>query len=107
ERLGLAASSKDEGDRVMASFMVARGAAGDEALTVAEDGASDRLSVGVDIIEWTEDKDGNFTVTKAILNEVSLTPRPAFEDARLTKVAASKNQKNEKEFNMGEIGRAH
>src|SRR5690606_13720531 len=34
--------------------------------------------------------------------EVSLTPRPAFEDARLTKVAASKNQKNEneKEFNM-------
>jgi len=100
--LGSAASIKDEGDRVTASFKVARGAAGDEALTLAEDGALDGLSVGVDIIEWTEDKDGNFTVTKAILNEVSLTPRPAFEDARLTKVAASKNQKNEneKEFNM-------
>lgn len=100
--LGSAASIKDEGDKVTASFKVARGAAGDEALTLAEDGALDGLSVGVDIIEWTEDKDGNFTVNKAILNEVSLTPRPAFEDARLTKVAASKNQKNEneKEFNM-------
>lgn len=88
--LGHAVTITSDDKKAAASFKVARGAMGDEALTLAEDGALDGLSVGIDIVEWTDDKDGNFTVTKAILNEVSLTPRPAFEDARLTKVTASK-----------------
>jgi HK97 family phage prohead protease len=88
--LGHATVITSDTKKAAATFKVARGAQGDEALTLAEDGALDGLSVGIDIVEWTDDKDGNFTVTKAILNEVSLTPRPAFEDARLTKVTASK-----------------
>ncbi len=99
--LGYAAKITATGTEVSASFKVARGAAGDEALTLAEDGALDGLSVGIDIVEWTDDKDGNFTVTKAVLNEVSLTPRPAFDDARLTKVTASKMD-TKKENNVPE-----
>lgn len=84
--LGISATDSS----VAATFKVAPGAEGDKNLALAEAGTLDGLSVGIDIVEWTDDKDGNFTVTKAILNEVSLTPRPAFEDARLTKVTASK-----------------
>lgn len=100
--LGAATKITASDDGVTASFKVARGQAGDDALALAEDGALDGLSVGVDITEWTDDKDGNFTVTKATLNEVSLTPRPAFEDARLTKVNASKQDKKnpEEEFTV-------
>lgn len=100
--LGAALEIADTGDRVSVKFKIARGAEGDTALTLAEDGALDGMSVGVDITEWTDDKDGNFTVTKATLNEVSLTPRPAFEDARLTKVTASKQDKKnpEEEFTV-------
>lgn len=94
--LGAATTITNHSDKATATFKVARSAGGDEALTMAEDGALDGLSVGIDIQEWTEDKDGNFTVHKAVLNEVSLTPRPAFEDARLTKVNASKNSNNNK-----------
>lgn len=88
--LGAATILNDLGDRVEATFKVARGAAGDQALAEAEDGALDGLSVGIDILEWEESPSGGFHVTKARLNEVSLTPRPAFDDARLTKVTASK-----------------
>lgn len=100
--LGSATKITDDGDTVTTSFKVARGAEGDRALELAEDGALDGLSVGIDIVEWEEDREGNFTVTRAILNEVSLTPRPAFEDARLTKVTASKQDKKnpEEEFTV-------
>lgn len=104
--LGYAAKITATGTEVSASFKVARGAAGDDALTLAEDGALDGLSVGIDIVEWTDDKDGNFTVTKAVLNEVSLTPRPAFDDARLTKVTASKTDTTTKENAMPEETKA-
>lgn len=88
--LGHASAITASDSSVTATFKVARGDEGDRALSLAEDGALDGLSVGIDIIEWEDDREGNFTVTKAILNETSLTPRPAFEDARLTKVTASK-----------------
>lgn len=88
--LGSALALRVVDGRLDAEFKVARGAAGDQALMEAEDGALDGLSVGVDILaaEPTDD-DGAYTVTSATLREISLTPIPAFDDARITSVAAS------------------
>lgn len=88
--LGHALEIKASDTAVTATFKVAPGAEGDRNLELAKAGTLDGLSVGIDIIKWEEDTEGNFTVLQATLNETSLTPRPAFEDARLTKVTASK-----------------
>jgi HK97 family phage prohead protease len=77
-------------------FSVARGAEGDRALELAEDGVLDGMSVGVDF-DFTADteqdsRDKSVTlVRRADLREVSLTAMPAFDDARVTKVAASRD----------------
>jgi HK97 family phage prohead protease len=75
-------------------FKVARGPAGDEALLLAEDGAIDGLSAGVDfdltLDAGPDPRDKSvLLVRRADLREVSMTPLPAFDDARLTSVAAS------------------
>lgn len=87
--VGAALSIRDTGEALDTKFKVARGPLGDQALNDAEDMAADGLSVGIDITDWDELPDGSYYVKKATLNEVSLTPRPAFDDARLTSVAAS------------------
>lgn len=92
--LGAALSVKEEGGRLVTKFKVARGPAGDQALAEAEDGALDGLSVGLDIHEAEPTEDGGWDVISATLNETSLTPRPAFDDARLTSVAASNTKGN-------------
>lgn len=91
--LGSATKIEDGDAGLIASYKVIRGPVGDQALMDAEDGALDGLSVGVDILEWAVDPADETVrlVTKARLNETSLTPRPAFTSARLTSVAASKN----------------
>jgi HK97 family phage prohead protease len=87
--LGAATAIRDDGARVTASFKVARGPAGDQALAEAEDGALDGLSVGLDITDYDAADDGVYDVNLATMHETSLTPRPAFDDARLISVAAS------------------
>lgn len=78
---------------LMVEFKVARGQAGDEALALAEDGAIDGLSAGVDFTlddAGTDPRDDSvLLVRRATLREVSLTALPAFDDARVTTVAAS------------------
>lgn len=87
--LGAATVVRDEGPRVTATFKVARGPLGDQALSEAEDGALDGLSVGVDITDYDVLPGGAFAVNAATMHETSLTPRPAFDNARLTSVSAS------------------
>ena len=95
--LGVATSIADTPKGLRARFKVARGAAGDEALALAEDGVLDGLSVGVDFDYSVDtapdpkDKTGR-VVQRADLRETSLTPMPAFDDARVTKVAASRQE---------------
>jgi phage head maturation protease len=68
----------------------------DQLLYDAQHGLYDGLSVGVDFdlhpdsgdVEFNE-SDGVYDVIRATLREVSSTPMPAFDDARVTKVAAS------------------
>jgi hypothetical protein len=70
----------------------------DQLLYDAEHGLYDGLSVGVDFsmdpaagdVEWNE-RDQVYDVLRASWRETSSTPMPAFDDARVTKVAASRN----------------
>jgi HK97 family phage prohead protease len=97
--LGVATDLKDTPAGFKVKFKVARGAAGDEALALAEDGVLDGLSVGVDF-DFAADtapdprNKGVALVRRADLREVSLTAMPAFDDARVTKVAASRDGGN-------------
>jgi HK97 family phage prohead protease len=95
QAIGRAIQLRDTAAGVLARFKVARGAAGDEALELAEDGVLDGFSVGVDFdasadtIPDPQNK-GALLVRRADLRETSLTAMPSFDNARVTKVAASR-----------------
>lgn len=89
QAIGHATSLDDTDDGLVATFKIARGAEGDRALSLAEDGVWDGLSGGfAHGIKYAE-REGVFHATSAPLAEVSLTPCPAFDGARVTAVAAS------------------
>jgi len=80
-----------------ASFQVARGVEGDRALDKAEDGVLDGFSVEIDFEDgdgWDPDPDDKSVrlVNRAKLRGVALTAMPAFDDARVSAVAASLDQ---------------
>ena len=78
---------------LMVAYQVGRGPAGDEALTLAEDGVLDGLSITALFALGTDSTyhqdDGVHDVHAFDWPETSLTPMPAFDDARVTTVAAS------------------
>lgn len=78
---------------LIVTFKISRGAAGDEALALAEDGVYDGLSVGVNFTEENTRRDpSDPTVTlvdSAEVEEVSLVAMPAFSNARVTTVRAT------------------
>lgn len=90
--LGKAESIVDSADGLAVRFSVARGDDGDRALSLAEDGVLDGLSVGVDFRDEdiTAQDDGTLLISRATLLEVSLTAMPAFDGARVSRVAASR-----------------
>ncbi|MGL5929946.1 MAG: phage portal protein [Dermatophilaceae bacterium] len=88
--IGVATELDDTDDGLYGVFRVAPGAAGDEALALAEAGVYDGLSVGLAFGgEWSDGDDDVRHAKSVRLIEVSLTPAPAFDDARVTQVAAS------------------
>lgn len=93
QALGKAIALNDTPAGLVASFKVARGKAGDEALQLAADGVLDGLSIGIDFHDGGTIPDpqnrGVNLVQSAALREVSLTAVPSFDDSRLTSVAAS------------------
>lgn len=69
---------------------VDRTAEGDRALAKAADGTWDGLSIGLlDDSRFALAADGVHDAVDALLAEISLTPFPAFDDARVSGVAAS------------------
>ncbi|HEY9417527.1 MAG TPA: phage portal protein [Pseudonocardia sp.] len=85
------ATSIDETDAGMVvTFSVVKTPAGDEALLMAEDLVKDGLSIGVSEGGTYDERDGVYFAVSAPLAHVALTPCPAFDDARVTAVAASK-----------------
>jgi HK97 family phage prohead protease len=84
------ATALEKGENgITGTFKVARGPEGDRALSMAEDRVYDGLSMGLGKDAKFVLKDGVFHGTSAPIGEVSLTPLPAFDDARVTSVAAS------------------
>lgn len=85
-----------ETDRgIEARFKVASGPDGDRALALAAEGVLDGLSINVDPIhEAVPDPEnaGTWLIKRSTGREVSLTPKPAFDDSRLTSVVASREE---------------
>lgn len=96
--LGVMIHDEERENGRLARWRVARGADGDAALSLAEDGVLDGLSVGVDFeigVDTTYDADDAITVVhRADWRETSLTAMPAFDSARVTSVAASQSGGN-------------
>ena len=79
--------STDQG--MMFTARIASTRAGDDAMELLKMGAIDAVSVGVEPVDYTFDKDGVMRVQSAIWHELSLVAIPAYESARITSVAAS------------------
>jgi phage head maturation protease len=99
QSVGFAAALRNTTRGVDATFKVTRAPEGDRALTLAADKAWDGLSIEIDFEDdfgddWQPDPADEFTrlVRQAKLQHVALTPAPAFDDARVAAVAASKQQ---------------
>lgn len=72
---------------------IARGPKGDEALTMADDGVWDGASVGPhEGVRFTL-REGVFHAEHYPLREISLTPQPVFDDARVSAVSMSHHEK--------------
>jgi phage head maturation protease len=94
--MGRAEAITSSATSLSAAFKVARGASGDDALGLAEDGVYDGLSVWVTFDGqgdgWIPHPDNEQVryVQSATLRKVALTAMPAFDDARVTSVAATR-----------------
>ena len=89
--IGRAQSFSTEGDFMYGSFKISNSSKGTDYLTLAAEELVSGLSVGVDVIS-SQPKDNYLLVTAARLVEVSLVESPAFENATVTKVAASESE---------------
>ncbi|NBS75508.1 MAG: hypothetical protein EBS66_18790 [Betaproteobacteria bacterium] len=89
--IGRAQSFSTEGDFIYGSFKISNSSKGTDYLTLAAEDLVSGLSVGVEVISSLP-KDNYLLVTAASLKEVSLVESPAFENAVVTKVAASESE---------------
>ena len=84
------------------TFKIAETTAGADALIEASEGLRDGLSIGA-MIDAHEIRDGIIHVTSARMIETSLVTSPAFNDARVTQVAASDPEDDETPETIEEI----
>ncbi|HEY0889658.1 MAG TPA: HK97 family phage prohead protease [Nocardioides sp.] len=99
--VGVVTGFDDTDEGLWVTARIAKGAAGDEALSMAAEGVWDGLSIGLGTPGRFAAKDGIQHAVAVPLREVSITPVPAFEDARIHSVAASAAQ-TRKEPTMGD-----
>lgn len=110
--IGVAHNLTHTNQGLQVRFKLGRGPRAEQALMDAEDGILDGLSVGVDFDLATDTvphptKEGVILVRRADLREVSLTAVPAFDDARVTKVAASRENGREAMDECTTCGQKH
>jgi HK97 family phage prohead protease len=96
QSIGVLTYAKDGNEGLQVKFRVARTPEGDRALTLAEDGVYDGLSVEIDpaqtfAIPDPRRKSGQL-IQSAPLMGVALTPSPAFADARVAAVKFSEGE---------------
>lgn len=99
QAIGKAIRLHNTEDGLEATFKVARGDAGDQALMLAEDGVLDGFSIEADFDDgdddaWVFDPNdkGVRLVQRARLAGVALTGFPAFDDARADRIAATRQE---------------
>lgn len=97
QSVGYAAAARNTSAGLDLTFKIAQVPEGDRALALAAGKAWDGLSIEIDFDEefgddWQTDPNDRTTrlVSQAKLLHVALTPAPAFDDARVAAVAASK-----------------
>ena len=95
EIVGLVTARKDQEDGMYFTARISKTRAGDDAIELIKDGAIDAVSIGIDPIKATYDKDGTLVVKSARWRELSIVGEPAFADARITQIAATKIQTND------------
>lgn len=88
--IGRAISIEETPAGLVPTFSVINTPAGDEALLMASEKVKDGLSIGVAEGGTYDEREGVYFAVAAPLAHVALTPCPAFDDARVTAVAASK-----------------
>jgi len=93
QAVGHAVELESTPEGLTAKFKVARGPEGDRALSMAEDLVYDGLSIGLGEGKF-QARDGVQHSMGHLLEEVSLTPFPAFSDARVSAVAAEQTDKD-------------
>lgn len=88
--IGRAVSTRDTDEGWEVVLRISDTPTGNEAYTLARDGAVDRMSIGFTPIEQTETKDDDgrrhITRTRVQVREVSLVPFPAYEGAKVSSV---------------------
>lgn len=93
QAVGVAARLQATPSGLDGSFRIARGEEGDKVLSLAEDGVLDGFSIEVAVEDGDQaafDAKGVTQVARARLRGVAITAFPAFDDARVTHVAASR-----------------
>lgn len=86
--IGVATDLTETDEGLEATFKVVRGPEGDRALTMAEDGVWDGLSIGPsEGAKYRAAQDGAFHAVDIPIHEISLTPAPVFGGARVRSVA--------------------
>lgn len=96
--IGRAQSFSNDGNFIYGSFKISSSSKGSDYLTLAAEDLVSGLSVGVEVISSLP-KDDYLLVTAATLVEVSLVTTPAFENAVVTKVAASESEAEQETTN--------
>jgi len=95
QAVGKAIELTDTDHGLFARFKIARTPEGDRALALAEDGVYDGLSIGLSNDATFDQRDGiNHSRAGNQLTEISLTPSPAFDDARVSAVVAEADERN-------------
>lgn len=97
ETVGVGIRLEDSPAGLHGSFRVAKGPEGDRALQLAEEGVLDGFSVEVDFDDgddWHSDPEDDAVrvVRRAALRGVALTGYPAFDDARVDRIAAARHE---------------
>lgn len=100
--VGVVTERVETEEGMLFSARIAPTAAGDEALTLAQEGVLDSVSVGINPTKWRMDGD-TMVVKAADWVELSLVPVPAFAGALITDIAASIHQNQNEISNNQEV----
>lgn len=87
QAFGVVTEWTDSDEGLDVAFKVARGAEGDRALSMADDGVWDGLSIGPSEGAKYRIEDGIYHAVDIPIHEISLTPAPVFTGARVSSVA--------------------